>query len=131
MDEGILAIADNGTSGQVYKTYVGTEDFYDVAVLPLGDNQYEIGTLTDFQTIYEPSWGRMKTISRPVPGNHEYGYTGTGTSSVGASSPVAVTVISPANRPGPTWAAAEDTRAAETSRESTTRDKRRGRARAM
>ena len=48
------------------------------AVLPLGDNQYEIGTLSDFQAIYDPSWGRMKAISRPVPGNHEYGYTGTG-----------------------------------------------------
>ena len=48
------------------------------AVLPLGDNQYEIGSLSDFQTIYDPSWGRMKAISRPVPGNHEYGYTGTG-----------------------------------------------------
>ena len=47
------------------------------AVLPLGDTQYEIGTLADFQAVYDPSWGRMRAITRPVPGNHEYGYTGT------------------------------------------------------
>jgi hypothetical protein len=47
------------------------------AVLPLGDDQYELGSLTDFQQVYDPSWGRLKAISHPVPGNHEYGYIGT------------------------------------------------------
>jgi Calcineurin-like phosphoesterase len=47
------------------------------AVLPLGDDQYELGTLSDFQTIYGPSWGRLNPIAHPVPGNHEYGYIGT------------------------------------------------------
>jgi hypothetical protein len=42
------------------------------AVLPLGDNQYEQGSLAQFQQYYEPSWGRVKAITRPVVGNHEY-----------------------------------------------------------
>jgi hypothetical protein len=47
------------------------------AVLPLGDEQYELGSLADFQAMYQPSWGRLNAISRPAPGNHEYGYIGT------------------------------------------------------
>ena len=47
------------------------------AVLPLGDDQYELGSLSDYQTMYGPSWGRLDSISYPVPGNHEYGYIGT------------------------------------------------------
>ena len=42
------------------------------AVLPLGDTQYEDGTLAQFQGSYDPSWGRVKSITRPVIGNHEY-----------------------------------------------------------
>ena len=26
--------------------------------------------------MYDPSWGRLDAIGRPVPGNHEYGYIG-------------------------------------------------------
>lgn len=43
-----------------------------VAVLPLGDLQYEDGALEKFKKSYDPSWGRVKDISRPVVGNHEY-----------------------------------------------------------
>lgn len=46
------------------------------AVLPLGDEQYEKGSLSDFASQYGPSWGRMNSISHPIPGNHEYGYIG-------------------------------------------------------
>ncbi len=42
------------------------------AVLALGDNQYERGELVNYQKSYDPSWGRFKNITRPVPGNHEY-----------------------------------------------------------
>jgi calcineurin-like phosphoesterase family protein len=42
------------------------------AVLPLGDLQYEFGLLEDFFSFYDPSWGRLKSISHPVAGNHEY-----------------------------------------------------------
>jgi len=42
------------------------------AVLPLGDTQYEDGTLDKFQRSYDPTWGRLKAQTRPVVGNHEY-----------------------------------------------------------
>jgi hypothetical protein len=42
------------------------------AVLPLGDVQYECGGYRAFLESYEPSWGRLKSISHPVVGNHEY-----------------------------------------------------------
>lgn len=40
--------------------------------LLLGDLQYETGTLSAFQSAYEPSYGRVKAKTKPVPGNHEY-----------------------------------------------------------
>ncbi len=46
------------------------------AVLLLGDNQYENGTLAKYQASYDPSWGRLKAITHPIPGNHEYLTTG-------------------------------------------------------
>jgi hypothetical protein len=42
------------------------------AVLPLGDNQYDCGGYNAFMAAYDPSWGRVKAIVHPVPGNHEY-----------------------------------------------------------
>lgn len=49
-------------------------------VLVLGDNQYEVGSLADYRTSYDPSWGqfvdrenRTQNLTWPVPGNHEYG----------------------------------------------------------
>lgn len=46
------------------------------AVLPLGDNQLESGTLAAFQQSYDSSWGRLNSIVRPIVGNHEYLTTG-------------------------------------------------------
>ncbi len=48
------------------------------AVLPLGDTQYECGSATEFALGYDPSWGRLKPITRPSVGNHEY-FTDRGT----------------------------------------------------
>ena len=42
------------------------------AVLALGDIQYEAGALGAFAASYHPSWGRLRAVTRPVPGNHEY-----------------------------------------------------------
>ena len=42
------------------------------AMLPLGDLQYEEGTLAAFDQMYDPSWGRVKAATRPAVGNHEY-----------------------------------------------------------
>jgi hypothetical protein len=42
------------------------------AVLTLGDNQYEDGSYGKYLASYARSWGRVKRITRPAPGNHEY-----------------------------------------------------------
>jgi acid phosphatase type 7 len=50
------------------------------AVLSLGDLQYQNGEYVDFLngkpgvpgTGYDPTWGRLKSITRPAVGNHEY-----------------------------------------------------------
>jgi acid phosphatase type 7 len=41
-------------------------------VLTLGDNAYEDGTLAQYSSYYDPNWGRLKAITSPAPGNHEY-----------------------------------------------------------
>lgn len=41
-------------------------------VLALGDEQYQEGTLADFRSEYDASWGALKSITKPIPGNHEY-----------------------------------------------------------
>jgi hypothetical protein len=42
------------------------------AILPLGDTQYEDGTLDKHLRSFHPTWGRLKSLMRPVVGNHEY-----------------------------------------------------------
>ena len=42
------------------------------AVLLLGDIQYEDGAYSKFLDSYDKSWGRVKSITKPAPGNHEY-----------------------------------------------------------
>ncbi|WP_287408445.1 metallophosphoesterase [Oceanithermus sp.] len=41
-------------------------------VLALGDLAYSAGTDAQFKDCYAPSWGRFKSRTLPVPGNHEY-----------------------------------------------------------
>lgn len=41
-------------------------------VLVLGDQQYPSGSIRDFRRYYRPTWGRLKSRTYPVPGNHEY-----------------------------------------------------------
>ena len=42
------------------------------AFLPLGDEQYQYGVLSDFRVSYQRAFGTYLAISEPVPGNHEY-----------------------------------------------------------
>jgi acid phosphatase type 7 len=42
------------------------------AVLAIGDLQYYCGALPAFMASYDPSWGRVRSITYPAPGNHEY-----------------------------------------------------------
>ena len=62
------ACRQKATSDLVFNQGLPTVD----AVLTLGDTQYEDGTLAQFQGSYDPTWGRVKSITRPAIGNHEY-----------------------------------------------------------
>jgi hypothetical protein len=58
------------------------------AVLDLGDNQYYCGGYQAFMQSYNLSWGRVKSITHPSVGNHEYltsGGTGCTITNVGAA----------------------------------------------
>ncbi len=55
------------------------------AVLALGDLQYACGGYSAFLQSYDPSWGRLRSITHPVPGNHEYGTTSTHPTGTGCS----------------------------------------------
>ncbi len=41
--------------------------------LSLGDLQYQVGSLAEFNTAYDASYGQLNAKVKPVPGNHEYG----------------------------------------------------------
>ncbi len=41
-------------------------------VLTLGDQQYDAGALSAYQSSYAHTWGALKAITKPVAGNHEY-----------------------------------------------------------
>src|SRR5919201_3569232 len=55
---------------QATSDLLGTQPL--AGVLMLGDGAYEDGTLAQFQTFYDPTWGRFKAITHPAIGNHEY-----------------------------------------------------------
>jgi Calcineurin-like phosphoesterase len=53
-------------------------DGLDGTILALGDLAYESGTAEQFAACYDPSWGRFRSRTWPVPGNHEYETSGAG-----------------------------------------------------
>lgn len=46
--------------------------YHPALAFDLGDNQYERGSLRAYRRVYDRSWGALRAITRPVPGNHEY-----------------------------------------------------------
>ena len=52
-------------TGQLVQSIGGT-------VFTLGDNAYFSGTAKEYRECYDPAWGRAKSFTRPVAGNHEY-----------------------------------------------------------
>jgi acid phosphatase type 7 len=64
----------NGTTNNCRQKYT-SDLLLDPAissVLLLGDNQYYCGSYQAWLQSYDKSWGRVKGITRPAPGNHEY-----------------------------------------------------------
>jgi 3',5'-cyclic AMP phosphodiesterase CpdA len=45
-------------------------------VFTTGDNAYGSGTLSEYRNCYDPTWGRHKARTKPIPGNHEYRTSG-------------------------------------------------------
>src|ERR1041385_2747537 len=45
-------------------------------VMTVGDNAYPDGSSTAFTNCYDPTWGRHKLRTRPIPGNHDYETSG-------------------------------------------------------
>jgi hypothetical protein len=80
----------NGTSSNCRARY--TSDLLVngsfAGVLALGDNQYYCGGYSAFTKSYALGWGRVKSTTHPVVGNHEYltsGGTGCNSSNDGAA----------------------------------------------
>ena len=48
-------------------------------VFAAGDNAYPSGRSVDYQNCYDPTWGRHKARTKPIPGNHEYENDGAAT----------------------------------------------------
>jgi hypothetical protein len=44
--------------------------------LLLGDEQYQSGSAAEFRGAYDKTWGALKSITKPIPGNHEYNTSG-------------------------------------------------------
>jgi hypothetical protein len=42
------------------------------AVFTTGDNAYQQGTSTQYANCYGPTWGQVRSRTRPTPGNHDY-----------------------------------------------------------
>jgi Bacterial Ig domain/Calcineurin-like phosphoesterase len=67
-------IAGSGTGDEATARLL--DSIAPTAVLTTGDNAYESGTLAEFNSFYDPTWGRHRAVTHPVPGNHEYNTAG-------------------------------------------------------
>ena len=67
-------IADCSSNGD--EATANLLDTIDGTVFTLGDNAYESGTAAEFQRCYDPTWGRQRDRTLPVPGNHDYNTPG-------------------------------------------------------
>jgi len=74
--EQILAAGDIASTGPGKEQTAELLDAHPSGiVVTLGDNAYPNGTLAEFQTLYDPTWGRHVARTFPAPGNHDYNVT--------------------------------------------------------
>jgi len=64
-DIAVCASPTTAATARLLNTQPGT-------VFAAGDLAYPSGRTEDFQSCYDPTWGRHKERTRPAPGNHEY-----------------------------------------------------------
>ena len=60
------------TNSEHYETAKLVEQIKPNYIMTVGDNQYDSGTLAEFNAHYDKSWGRFKSITKPATGNHEW-----------------------------------------------------------
>jgi hypothetical protein len=63
---------DSGSISAEYATARQADAMHPDAVALLGDQQYQVGKLSDFEQSFEQAWGGLRMLERPTPGNHEY-----------------------------------------------------------
>ncbi|HYM64256.1 MAG TPA: metallophosphoesterase [Gaiellaceae bacterium] len=73
----VVAAGDIATCGESHDTATGNlvRALAPRAVLTLGDNAYDEGSLAQF-ACYDAAWGSFRGRTFPSPGNHDYGTSG-------------------------------------------------------
>jgi acid phosphatase type 7 len=61
------------SNAQLTALFAERAEYQHLPILALGDLAYYTGSPAEFAQCYEPTWGRLKSRTLPVPGNHEYG----------------------------------------------------------
>lgn len=74
---GDIASCRTRSDDETGRLAVDIVNFYEVRQIPVqvftaGDNAYPNGTTRDFRACYDSAWGKLKAITKPTPGNHEY-----------------------------------------------------------
>lgn len=72
MGAGDIALCVPGASPPAAELTARLLDRLPGTIFTAGDNSYVTGSAAEFHDCYEPTWGRHKSRTRPVPGNHEY-----------------------------------------------------------
>ncbi|MBA2462509.1 MAG: metallophosphoesterase [Actinobacteria bacterium] len=67
-------IAGDGNDDEITARLL--DEIAPATILTTGDNAYPDGTPFEFNAFYGPTWGRHKAVTRPTPGNHDYGVPG-------------------------------------------------------
>ncbi|HVK23634.1 MAG TPA: DNRLRE domain-containing protein [Actinokineospora sp.] len=75
-DPVLVGVGDIANSGSGDTATANLLDGIAGTVYTTGDNVYDSGTTSEFNTYYEPTWGRHKARTRPAPGNHDYNTSG-------------------------------------------------------
>jgi hypothetical protein len=71
-EKSVWAVGDGADSGAADDALAAMIQQHNPdAFLYLGD-VYEFGTASEYATNYAPGYGRLKSITRPTPGNHEW-----------------------------------------------------------
>ncbi|MBV1853939.1 CBM96 family carbohydrate-binding protein [Catellatospora tritici] len=75
-DPVLVGAGDIATTGSGDTATAALLDGISGTVFTIGDNVYDNGTASEFNSLYEPTWGRHKARTRPAPGNHDYNTSG-------------------------------------------------------